>query len=62
MICLNQRTSEIEICESISLVLCPNYSIIEIKFIKNGENCIFGIAFVLVLEYNRIIKTRSEKP
>ena len=31
---------EIEICESISLVLCPDYSIIEIKFIQNGENCI----------------------
>lgn len=58
---LKQRTSEIEICESISLVLCPNYSIIEIKFIQKWRKLRFGIAFVLVLEYNRIIKTRSEK-
>ena len=40
MICLNQRTREIEICESISLALCPNYNIIEIKFIQNGEKCV----------------------
>ena len=37
------------------------YSIIENIFIQTGENH-FDIAFVLVLEYNRIIKTRSEKP
>lgn len=35
---LKQRKSEIAICELISLVLCPNYNIIEIKFIQNGEN------------------------
>ena len=62
MIHIKRRKGEIEIYKSISLALCPKYSIIENIFIQNGENCIFGIAFILVLEYNRIIKTRSEKP
>lgn len=40
MIHIKRRKGEIEIYKSISLVLCPNYNIIEIKFIQNGENCV----------------------
>lgn len=37
---IKQRKGEIEIYKSISLALCPKYSIIENIFIQNGENCI----------------------
>ena len=56
MIHIKRRKGEIEIYKSISLALCPKYIYSKWRKLR------FGIAFILVLEYNRIIKTRSEKP